>query len=82
MADMINKHSSRVSPEPEGEILSPLPFFGLGFGMQGAIAWAECLTVRTVRPRPAVGIGHHPNPTAAPAGYDLLVRLGREIRGR
>lgn len=82
MADTISNRFNRTYPESEGEFLSPLPFFGLGFEMQGVIAWTESLTVRTKRPQPIARIGLRPVPVAAPAGYDLLVRLGREIRGR
>lgn len=67
---------------PTGAVVSPQPFSGLGFAAAGVRRAAETMApvFRTSCAEPAaVKTAHGP---AVPAGYKLLVALGREIRGR
>lgn len=59
-----------------------LPFYGLGFVMDKLEFHSALLTVRSDPLE--VALSRHPvrSEPVWPSGYDLLVRLGREIRGQ
>jgi hypothetical protein len=62
--------------------LPVLPFAGLGFDLGPVRALAgACLAVRTRRAEIEV-MANSSAEAWRPAGYALLIRLGREIRGR
>lgn len=59
-----------------------LPFSGLGFFLEPTRERAEALRLVPVRVL-EMGVSCPNEPALVlPAGYELLVRLGREIRGR
>ncbi|NDV18489.1 hypothetical protein GO013_03530 [Pseudodesulfovibrio sp. JC047] len=69
--------SSAAKPTP------PMPFAGLGFGMD-AVQTAAQEMILTPHCHPDSSGTHLPTPDTVvqPNGYELLVTLGREIRGR
>ncbi len=71
------------SDQPRSACAAAVPFAGLGYNLQPVKALAARMSLTRInvqtrhaseQPRPA--------PVAAPAGFALLLLLGREIRGR
>ena len=59
-----------------------LPFAGLGFDMSGVAERAMLVVLRLVRPCGGDRVLSQDSWMGGMAGYDLLIRLSREIRGR
>ena len=59
-----------------------IPFGGLGFDLAPIEARARLLVLRRVRLCELYAKPIHGADVPVPSGYDLLVRLSREIRGR
>lgn len=59
-----------------------LPFAGLGHDLAPVRRRAGLLTLRRVRQGRSLRAGAPAPAAPRPAGYGLLVRLSREIRGR
>jgi hypothetical protein len=58
-----------------------LPFGGLGLELDAVFDRAESLRFRSARPRAGRVRWHVATETAGRSGYELLLWLGREIRG-
>jgi len=58
------------------------PFSGLGFSLESTRKRAEALRLVPVRVLDVDVLCPNEPALVLPAGYELLVRLGREIRGR
>jgi len=74
---LINHHSSAATAA------APMPFDGLGFAVDSVRAAAQEMTLTPHCHRDSSGF-FLPAPARVmqPSGYELLVSLGREIRGR
>ncbi len=74
---LFTKHSAAA------KALDTMPFTGLGFGADDVRAAAEMMVPAPPRcHRDSSGAVLPAVPAAQPSGYELLVSLGREIRGR
>ncbi|BCS89740.1 hypothetical protein [Pseudodesulfovibrio sediminis] len=73
--------NNQTATAPEAQ---DIPFAGLGFGTDMVQVAAQGMTPSSTRQRGDCGISFLPASSHVPqlCGYDLLVSLGREIRGR